>query len=149
LAAAHRDGNPSVLRPRVRWTALGGTVALIGLVLLGLLGNSAVSASSKSTEAGHFARAESQARRAMSFAPWSAEPWRRLGEAQVVAGNRVAARESFRKAITKDRRDWTLWFELAEASGGAQRQRALAQASRLNPLSPEIAAARTEAQVTP
>jgi O-Antigen ligase len=148
LAAAHRDGDASVLRPRVRWAALGGTAALVGLVLLGLLGNSAVSASSKSTTAGHFARAESQARRAMNFAPWSAEPWRRLGEAQVVAGKRAAARESFRKAITKDRRDWTLWFQLAEASSGARRQRALDEASRLNPLSPEIAAARTEAPVT-
>jgi O-antigen ligase/polysaccharide polymerase Wzy-like membrane protein len=149
LAAAHRDGNQTVLRPRVRWTALGGTAALVGLVLLGLLGNSAVSASSKSTEAGHLARAESQARRAMNFAPWSAEPWRRLAEAQVVAGNGAAARESFRKAITKDRRDWTLWFELGTASSGVERQRALNEASRLNPLSPEIAAARTEAQVTP
>jgi hypothetical protein len=149
LAAAHRDAEPKVLRPRARWTALGGTAALVGVVLLGLLGNSAVSASSKSTEAGHFARAESQARRAMNFAPWSAEPWRRLGEAQAVAGNLVAARESFRKAIAKDRRDWTLWFELAEASVGAQRQRALAEASRLNPLSPEIAAARIQPRVTP
>jgi hypothetical protein len=148
MAAAHREGNSSVLPPRVRWTALGGTAALVGFVLLGLLGNSAISASSKSTEAGHFARAESQARRAMNFAPWSAEPWRRLGEAQVVSGNRAAARESFRKAITKDRRDWTLWFELAEASSGAQRQQALDEASRLNPLSREIAAARAEAQVT-
>jgi Flp pilus assembly protein TadD len=137
------------MRPRVRWTALGGTAALVGLVLLGLLGNSAVSASSKSTEAGRFARAESQARRAMNFAPWSAEPWRRLGEAQVVSGKRAAARESFRKAITKDRRDWTLWFELAEASHGSQRQSALAEASRLNPLSREIAAARTETAVSP
>jgi Flp pilus assembly protein TadD len=133
----------------VRWTALGGTAALIGLVLLGLLGNSAISASSKSTEAGNFARAESQARRATNFAPWSAEPWRRLGEAQLVAGNLVAARESFRKAIAKDRRDWTLWFELAEASRGAQRQSALAEASRLNPLSTEIADARAQPGMTP
>ena len=63
----------------------------------------------------------------MNFAPWSAEPWRRLGEAQFVAGNLAAARASFRKAIAKDRRDWTLWFELAQASRGAERQRALAR----------------------
>jgi hypothetical protein len=141
LAAARRDGKPKVLHPRVRWTALGGTAVLIGFVLLGLLGNAAVSASSKSTDAGHFARAESQARRATRFAPWSAEPWRRLGEAQAVAGDQAAARTSFRKAIAKDRRDWTLWFELAGASRGAERERALAEASRLNPLSPEIAEA--------
>ena len=45
----------------------GRTVALIAFVLLGLLGNTAISASSKSTEAGHLARAESQARRAIAL----------------------------------------------------------------------------------
>jgi hypothetical protein len=145
LAAARRDGEPKVLRPRVRWTALGGTAALVGLVLLGLLGNAAVSASSKSTEAGHFARAESQARRATRFAPWSSEPWRKLGEAQTLEGSLAAARASYRKAIAKDPRDWSLWFELAGASSGTARKRALAQASRLNPLSREIADVR-EAQ---
>jgi hypothetical protein len=142
LAAARRDGKPKVLNPRVRWSALGVTAALVGFVLLGLLGNAAVSASSKATDTGHYARAESQARRATHFAPWSAEPWRRLGEAQAVAGDPAAARASFRKAITKDRRDWTLWFELADASRGAERRAALAEASRLNPLGPEIADAR-------
>ncbi len=146
LAAARPEGEPQALRPRVRLTALAVTAALAGFVLLGLLGNGAISASSKSTDAGHYARAESQARRAMHFAPWSGEPWRRLGEAQGVAGDLAAARASFRKAITKDRPDWTLWFELADASRGADRQRALAAASRLNPLSPEVAAHRAETQ---
>jgi hypothetical protein len=149
LAAARPDREPQALRPRVRITALGATAALVGFVLLGLLGNGAVSASSKSTDAGHLARAESQARRAMNFIPWSAEPWRRLGEAQVLAGHLAAARESFRNAIAKDRRDWTLWFELAGASRGGERRRALAEASRLNPLSAEIATARTQSPVTP
>jgi hypothetical protein len=144
LAAARRDGEPRPLRPRVRITALIGTAALVGFVVLGLLGNSAVSASSKSTNAGHFAHAQSQARRAANFAPWSGEPWRRLGEAQVLAGDPAAARQSFRKAVAKDPHDWTLWYELAEASRGRPRQRALDEASRLNPLSPEIAAARTQ-----
>jgi Flp pilus assembly protein TadD len=85
----------------------------------------------------------------MNFIPWSAEPWRRLGEAQVLAGHLAAARESFRNAIAKDRRDWTLWFELAGASRGGERRRALAEASRLNPLSAEIATARTQSPVTP
>jgi hypothetical protein len=138
LARGQRPAHP--VRPKVRMTALGGTAVLVAFVLLGLLGNSAISASSKSADAGHFARAESQARRAMNFVPWSAEPWRRLGEAQVLAGKSAAARASFRKAIMKDRRDWTLWFELAQASRGRARADALRQASRLNPRSPEIAA---------
>ncbi len=85
----------------------------------------------------------------MHYAPWSPEPWRKLGEAQAVAGNRAAARVSFRKAIAKDPRDWTLWFDLAVASQGPDRERALDGASRLNPLSPEIATARQNPQETP
>ncbi len=133
LAAGRRDREPRALRSAVR---IGGVAAVAGLfafALIALLGNSAVSASSKSADGGHYARAESQAHDAMSFVPWSAEPWRRLGEAQALSGNLADARLSFRRAIEKDRRDWTLWYELALASRGAERQRALAQASRLNP----------------
>jgi tetratricopeptide (TPR) repeat protein len=133
LAAGRRDREPRALRSAVR---IGGVAAVAGLfafALIALLGNSDVSASSKSADGGHYARAQSQARQAMSFVPWSAEPWRRLGEAQALSGDLAAARISFRRAIEKDRRDWTLWFELAESSRGAERQRALAEASRLNP----------------
>jgi hypothetical protein len=144
LAAARPGGEPRALRSRVRFSSLGVTAGLIGVVLLGLLGNTEVSASSKSTEGRHFVRAESEARRATWFAPWSSEPWRKRGEAQALAGKLAAARVSYRKAIAKDPHDWTLWYELAGASGGAARERALAQGSRLNPLSPEIASVREE-----
>jgi hypothetical protein len=53
---------------------------------------------------------------------------------------------SYRKAIANDPRDWSLWFELAGASGGVARERALAEASRLNPLSPEITGVRQESR---
>jgi O-antigen ligase len=138
LAAGRREAEPRMLRSAVR---IGGATAVAGLfafALIALLGNSAVSASSKSTDGGHYARAESQARHAMSFLPWSAEPWRRLGEAQAVSRNLAAARVSFRRAIEKDRLDWTLWYELALASRGAERQRAFAEASRLNPQDPRL-----------
>ena len=144
LAAARREHGPRMLHSRVRWSTLGLTAALVGFVLLGLLGNAAVSASSKSSDAGHYTRAASQARRATHLAPWSAEPWRRLGEAYALAGKLPAARASFRTAIAKSPNDWTLWFELAESSRGPERRRALAQASRLNPMSPEIAEAREQ-----
>jgi len=142
LAAGRRAREPRALRPGVRLGSLAITTGLVGFAVLGLLGNLEVSASSKSTGAGHLARAESQARRAMKFAPWSSEPWRKLGEAQTLAGKLADARASYRKAIAKDPQDWSLWFELAGASGGVARQRALAEAARLNPLSPEIAQVR-------
>jgi tetratricopeptide (TPR) repeat protein len=134
LAAGRPEREPSALRGGVRLTGLVATAAVFGFALLGLLGNSAVSASSKSTDAGRYARAESQARSAMGYAPWSPEPWRKLGEAQQLSGNVAAARASFRKAIEKDPNDWTLWYELALASHGVAKQRAFAEASRLNPL---------------
>jgi tetratricopeptide (TPR) repeat protein len=146
LAAARGGSTPRPLGPRLRAGSLGVSLGLLGVVALGLLGNMAVSASSKSTTARHFTRAESQARRAITLAPWASEPWRKLGEAQTLEGKLAAARESYRQAIAKDPRDWSLWFELAGASGGAARQRALAEAARLNPLSPEIAAVREEAK---
>ncbi len=134
LAAGRGDRESRTVRPTIRVGALAATLALAGFAVLGLLGNSLVSASSKSTDSGHFARAISDARRATHFAPWSSEPWRKLAEAQAISGDLPGARASFRKAIAKDRGDWTLWFELAETSTGAQRREALVQASRLNPL---------------
>jgi O-antigen ligase len=134
LAAGRQDREPRPLRRGVRLTGLVATAGVFGFALLGLLGNSAISASSKSTDGGHYARALSQARNATGYASWSPEPWRKLGEAQQLSGNVAAARESFRKAIQKDPSDWTLWYELALASRGGERRAAFAEASRLNPL---------------
>jgi O-antigen ligase/polysaccharide polymerase Wzy-like membrane protein/tetratricopeptide repeat protein len=144
MALARQRPRSMPLRPRLRWTGLAAVVALVAFALVGLLGNEAISASSKSNRDGHLNRAESQARRAMHFAPWSPAPWRRLGEAQLNAGQLAAAQANFQKAIANDPRDWTLWFELATTSRGKARARALAQASRLNPLSPEIAEYRAQ-----
>jgi hypothetical protein len=138
LAAGRRERDVAVPRLRLRLPALVGVAGLFGFALLGLLGNSAVSASSESTDAGHYVLAASQARHAMSFAPWSAEPWRRLGEAQAVSGDFANARVSFRKAVAKDRNDWTLWYDLAVVSSGAERKRAAAEAARLNPFGGQL-----------
>jgi hypothetical protein len=48
------------------------------------------------------------------------------------------ARESFQEAIDKEPGDWLLWLRLAEASSGAEREAALREAERLNPLADEI-----------
>jgi hypothetical protein len=138
LAAGRREREPRALRSGVRIGGVAAVAGLFGFALVALLGNSAVSASSKSTDGGHYARAESQAHDAMSFVPWSAEPWRRLGEAQALSGNLADARVSFRRATEKDPRDWTLWYELALASRGVERRQAFAEASRLNPEDPRL-----------
>jgi O-antigen ligase len=128
------------------WTRLGGVAAVLAtaaFAFVTLIGNSASSASSTAAQSGNWRKAESEARRASTWLPWSSDPWRLLGEAQYGRRNLVDARRSFRKAIADDRREWTLWFELALASDGRARRLALAEASRLNPRSPEIASFRT------
>ncbi len=111
-------------------TALGGAAVLVAFVLLGLLGNSAISPSRSRRIGGHYSRAASQAKRAMHFVPWSAEPcggsvrprhspgtWRPRARATVERSRRIQA-------------TGRSWYELAGASSGAARARALAQASR-------------------
>lgn len=138
LAFARGDRTAGRMAPRLRAAALGATAVLASFTVLALAGNTEVSGSSKSLAAGHPARAAAEARRAVHLLSWSEAPWRRLGEAQFVAGDLSAARASFRKAIAKDRRDWTLWLELGQSSAGAARTRALVEAARLNPLGQEI-----------
>ena len=133
---------PLVPGPRTRFAGAAALVVLAGIAFVGLVGSSASSASEEAVEASppDYAEAEAQARKARRWAPWSSEPWQRLGEAQLAAGELAAARTSFRKAIAKEPSDWELWFRLAEASSGRAQRTALAEARRLNPRSPELAA---------
>jgi len=121
-------------------------LALAGVAFVGLVGASALSASEDAAAASSpdWDDAEHEARKARRWAPWSSEPWQRLGDAQLERGDLAGARTSFRKAIAKERSDWLLWFRLAEASSGADRRKALAEAERLNPLSEEIPELRAE-----
>jgi hypothetical protein len=81
---------------------------------------------------------ERAARRAASLQPWSGEPWRLLGEAQLAAGDVAGARESFREGLERDPDEWELWLDLALAAEGRERAEALGQAAALNPLDPDI-----------
>jgi O-Antigen ligase len=144
IAARREDGVARPLSGRVRVIALGATVALVGVAFVGLVGNLAASESANAARDGKWNAAASQARRAIDWTPWSAQPWRLLGEGQLGAGNVLAAERSFRNAIAKDPGDWNLYFDLARATTGRVQLRALAAAARLNPRSPEIAQFRRE-----
>jgi tetratricopeptide (TPR) repeat protein len=135
-----------VPRPGVRFAGVAALVAVAAVAFVGLVGASASSASEEAVEASppDYAEAKEQARKARRWAPWSSEPWQRLGEAQLAAGELADARVSFRKAIAKEPTDWELWFRLAEAGSGREQRRALAEALRLNPRSQELAAFRQE-----
>ena len=89
-------------------------------------------------DASRWAAAASAAHDAARWAPWSSEPLRLLGEAQLGAGDVAAARASFREGVRKDPDSWLLWLDLALASDGPARRAALERVRILNPLSPQL-----------
>jgi O-antigen ligase len=141
LIALRAQGGTELV-PGFRLRVAAGAVAVLmaGAAFVGLVGSSALAASDDAAVANppDWEEAASEARKAQDWAPWSSEPWQRLGEAQLGQGDLQAARESFQDAIDKEPGDWLLWLRLAEASSGADRETALREAERLNPLSDEI-----------
>jgi cytochrome c-type biogenesis protein CcmH/NrfG len=137
LLAARGEETPPLRGP---WRALGVSVAasLCVLSLLGFAGNRAAAAGSEALDRSELQTAAAEARRARRWEPWSAEPWRLLGKAQLEAGEVGRARASFMRGLDKDSEDWELWLDLALTSEGAERQDALAHVGRLNPLSQEL-----------
>lgn len=131
-------------RPAARRVAFAGLVVLIAVAFVVLVGNLSMSRASAAASTGNWAASARDARRAHTWAPWSSEPYRLLGEAQLGQGDTAAAIASFRKAIEKSPGDWNIWFDLARATTGAEQQVALRHAVRLNPLSPEIVELRRE-----
>jgi len=144
VAARKPEDEERPMGPRLRYGLLTGTLLLAAVAFVGLVGNMALAQSADAARAGDWGESESKARRAATWAPWSPEPWQKIGEAQLARGELAAAQASFRKAIAKDERDWELWLDLARASEGPALERALAEATRLNPLSPEVAQLRKE-----
>jgi len=144
LLALARKGEerPLARGPRRAVLAAALAVGAFGFVLL--VGNMFLSRANAAATSGRWATAAKDAKRASGWLPWSTDPQRQLGEAQLAQGNTKGAQASFHSAIDKDRTDWNLWLDLARASSGKAQARALAQATRLNPLSPEIRELETE-----
>jgi cytochrome c-type biogenesis protein CcmH/NrfG len=114
--------------------ALAAGAALAAFfALVGLVGNTALSRSATARAHGNLSAATTDARRARLVMPWSPAPWQALGQAQLAAGLRGDARASFRKAISIDPGDWTLWADLAGATTGAARAHALHEVLALYP----------------
>jgi hypothetical protein len=132
------------MSPRLRYVLLGATLFIMVVAFVGLVGNMSLSQASTAAGNGNWAASARDARRAHTWAPWSSEPYRLLGEAQLGQGDTKAAVASFNQALGKSPDDWNVWFDMARATTGRPQQQALAHAARLNPLSPEIAELRRE-----
>jgi hypothetical protein len=121
------------------------TAVLIGSVgFVFLVGNMHLARATAAATSGSWLTPARHEQSATDCLVCSPVPWQQLGEAQLAQGQTRLARGSFRRAITKDDQEWSLWFDLARASSGPAQRDALRQASELDPLSPEIAAFKAE-----
>jgi tetratricopeptide (TPR) repeat protein len=144
VAGREPDDVPRPLSPRARGGAVAVTLAAMVAAFVGLVGNMALSQSAQAARGGDWNGAIDHARSAQAWAPWSPEPEKRIGDAELALGRSSRARASYKRAIGRAPNDWSLWFDLARASAGLERRRALARAAELNPLSPEIEQFRKE-----
>jgi hypothetical protein len=143
LLASARDDEREA-SPMLRYGALGVALAIGVVGFVFLVGNMFLSRASAAASDAKWTTAARDAQRAASWLPWSTQPWRQLGEAELAQGQVSAAQTSFSTALEKDTGDWSLWLDLARASTGKPQLAALAHATKLNPLSPEIATFRSE-----
>jgi hypothetical protein len=144
LVASRMDDGVREMSPSIRRALLAGTVTVVVVAFVGLVSNMSLSQAATNARKGNWNAAAHEASRAHTWAPWSSEPYRLLGESQLGQGDTKAAVGSFDKGIAKSPDDWNLWFDLARATTGRLQQQAIAHARRLNPLSPEIAELRRE-----
>jgi tetratricopeptide (TPR) repeat protein len=149
LLASQRPADPAWLTGKRRLVAVALAAPVLGVALVGHVGNRATAASSAALERGEPDSALAHAQRAIDWAPWSHEPWQLRGEAELFVQDDVAARKSLIHALKLNPENWSTWLDLAVASRGAERVRALAEAERLNPLSPEVAELQAEFQTEP
>jgi MFS family permease len=138
LAAARSEERRLDAPPWARIGGVAATLALAAIAFVTLTANTALAASADAAEDGRWAKAEDEARTAKRWAPWSSEPWQRLGEAHLGLGAFEEAERDFREAIEREPHDFELWLGLARATDGGERAAALRRASELNPFSPEI-----------
>jgi O-antigen ligase len=132
IAAADRRDSVPLLSPRVRAGGVVAALLLSVVAFVGVVGSSALAASDRALAKGDYGEARSQARKAGRWWRWSPDPWRLLGDVSAEQDETAAAADYYRKAITKDRGDWRLWFDLSTVTTGDEAQRALAEARRLN-----------------
>jgi hypothetical protein len=138
LTNARREERLLALSTRTRAAAAAAAFAVAAVAFVTLTGNSAIAASDNAADDGNWKKAEAEARKAKRWAPWSSEPWQRLGDAHLGQGAFAQAEGDYREALDREPGDFELWLDLARATDGRERAAALARAEALNPFSPEI-----------
>jgi hypothetical protein len=135
------ETNPGILiSDRVRWTMAAATSVLVVCAAAALQGNRLVADAASNVGEGRYASAVADANSARTWLPWSYQPDTWAGEAELQAGNRSAADDSFRHALSYDTGNWRLWLNVARATTGPEQRRAIRMVRLLYPLSSELTA---------
>jgi O-antigen ligase len=142
LIAARGEAKALLLGRAVRVALVAALVAVAAFSAIGLVGNRALASATDAVDKNRWRTAEAKAHSAIRWAPWAAEAWQDLGDAQLNLGRRADAVKSLRKASRISPRDWRIWYDLSVAAKGAERARAFLRAESLNPLSGDIAVLR-------
>lgn len=138
VVAARPESARHVAGRSARIVGVSGLVVLLGAVAITYAGNLAAARAASALAAEDVERGIDETRWAIRLAPWSSKPWQTLGELHMLAGDARAARGSFREALERDPDDWFIWLLLVTATDGPERDFALGEARRRNPLSPEV-----------
>jgi cytochrome c-type biogenesis protein CcmH/NrfG len=126
------------LRSTARWGAAALALLLAGFAFVAVMSNVPLATAESNARSGDWSASASAAHKATAWAPWSSQPWRLYGEAELAQAHIAVARRAFRTALAKDPHDPDLWIDLAIATTGAERRRALATAVSLDPRDPDV-----------
>ena len=138
LVAARRESFELSLG--VRAAAFAVTAVVAAFVTFTYAGNVDLARGNNAYDAGRYPAAIHHAQDAAHVLRWSADPWHLRADAELAAGLRGAAHESYRRARDLDPNDWRLWYGFGITAHGQERRAALARARALNPLAREILA---------
>jgi len=138
LLVSRRDGEERPLAIPARAAAGAAAAAVAAIALVAALGNGALAHAQAANDAKHYSAAAKDASTARTWMPWSDEPLKARGTAQLEQGQIAAAQRTFRKATSLDSGDWQAWLDLAASVQGRARAQAVARARALYPTSPEI-----------
>jgi hypothetical protein len=134
VAAARNEHSALVLEGRWRAPLLIPVLALLAFSFVGLVGNRAQASAVDAAWRSDWDATDAAARRAASWAPWSADALVLRATVASARHDPAAARSLLLRASRKDASDYVVWRRLAAVSAGEQSVRAGQRAALLNPL---------------
>ena len=125
-------------RPAGR-VAIGALAAIAAVVaFVGLIGNIALARSAERDPDGNGAEGGRRGAAGPSLGALVGAGPARPRRSEIVTGSKRAGLADLRRAAAKDPGDWETWFDLAAASSGPARARAVDRVKALNPVAPEL-----------